>query len=63
MFFCYEEILPDSAHLLLPYEVSRIIMDTDFQIFRFPQLENISALCSRGILWAFLALPAPKRLE
>lgn len=34
MLFCYEEFLPESTHLVLPCEVSRIIMDVDFQIFR-----------------------------
>lgn len=34
MLFCYEEFLPESTHLVLLCEVSRIIMGADFQIFR-----------------------------
>lgn len=64
MFSCFEEILPESTHLLLLYEVSKIIIDTDFQIFRVLQLEEIiSVFHSRGIVCASLALPAPRELE
>lgn len=39
-------------------------MDTDFQIFRVLQLEEIiSVFHSRGIVCASLALPAPRELE